>query len=642
MKPLHSRFASLLGFTALLLAAASAAGGAAASAASTSARPLDALREFYLRNIDALRDYRPGKNSFVEGPNRRLGSYQAPGQRFTLLDVHGPGSIRHLWSTWREGQGNHRLDFFVDGAAQPVLSGTLDELIAQAQQLSPPPVPVPGFVGNKGARNLFLPVPFNEHLRLEMETLEPTWLIFYQIDYRIGQTATEAAPPAARPATSASYRTVTIPPGHKGDVATIPGPAVVRRWQVKTDAPLADHSQIELEVRYDDAPGVAVRANLADFFGPFRGASVETDQKSGARSCHLPMPFARSVRFALENRTGRALEVEFDAAVEPLEKWDGTRGYFHALGQTTPRTTGYRQHQVLYLRGRGHWLGMALYNTGHDHGGGDFAVIDAEGDAPAFLHGVNGEDYFTFAWFGRGEHHPFAMAGTNEAGRCRFHFENPYPFQRSFSLYWGTYPDLATRSVAYWYQDSPDDTTVPDAANPLAVEWDCFGPVPLKLDAQHQPVGEFPSVLPGVGDLDAGRQFECRCVNETFTRGWMKQRSIGPMLDLTYLSRHGTKIVGEIELGGMGHAFLARRHLASPVARRAVFQLSHDDPLRVLVNGAEVYRGGTHNGFATQRIPVALAAGQNEIVVQLTSFFNVNFNWAGFALREVAEPAPVR
>jgi hypothetical protein len=324
-----------------------------------------------------------------------------------------------------------------------------------------------------------------------------------------------------------------------------------------------------------------------------------------------------------------------EADAEPLAAWDKTRGYFHALGQTTPRTTGYRQHQVLYLRGRGHWLGMALYNTGHDHGGGDFAVIDGEGDAPAFLHGVNGEDYFTFAWFGRGEHHPYAIAGSNEAGRSRFHFENPYPFQQSFSLYWGTYPDLATRSVAYWYQDSPEDTMVADTANPLNADWDCFGPVPLKLDGQQRPVGEFQAVLPGVAELDAGQQFECRCVSETFVSGWMKQRSIGPMLDLTYLSRHGTPIRGEVELGGMGHAFLARRKLASPTAHRATFQLSHDDPLRVLVNGTEVYRGGANNGFATRRFPVSLQAGENEVVVQLTSFFNVNFNWAGFALREI-------
>jgi hypothetical protein len=31
---------------------------------------LEPLREFYLRGIHVLRDYRPGKNSFVEGPDR--------------------------------------------------------------------------------------------------------------------------------------------------------------------------------------------------------------------------------------------------------------------------------------------------------------------------------------------------------------------------------------------------------------------------------------------------------------------------------------------------------------------------------------------------------------------------------------------
>jgi hypothetical protein len=99
------------------------------------------------------------------------------------------------------------------------------------------------------------------------------------------------------------------------------------------------------------------------------------------------------------------------------------------------------------------------------------------------------------------------------------------------------------------------------------------------------------------------------------------------------LSRHGTRIKGEIELGGMGHAFLARRCFVSPAARAVMCQISHDDPLRVLINGQEVYRGGAQPGFATFRFPAALRAGKNECVVQLTSFFNVNFNWAGFALR---------
>ena len=592
---------------------------------------LDELRRFYLGDIHELRSYRPGKNSFVEGPDRRLGCYRAPGQRLTLLDVSGSGSVRHLWSTWREGQGNHRLEFFADNAKKPVLTGTLDELIAAAQR-SPSP-PVAGFVGNKGARNLFLPVPFKRHMRIEMETLEPTWLIFYQIDYRTGEKGGTPRATDKMPALQHTQRTVTIPANAKADIATLTGPGIARWWRLQTDVGIGAHNLLRLEARYDGAATPAVRSNLADFFGSFRGVSFETDTNTAARICWLPMPFRKSATFTLANDLPHPVTVNFDADVEPVRKWNDHWGYFHALWQQSPRTTGYRQHPVLYLRGRGHWLGMALYGTGHDHGGGDFAVIDGEGDSPAFLHGINGEDYFTFAWFGRGEHHPFAVAHSNEAGRYRHHFENPYPFRKSFSLYWGVYPDLAPRSVAYWYQDSAEDTTVADADNPLHADWDCFGPVPLRLDKNHRPDGDLYAVLPSVTDLDAGKQFECRCVSESFVSGWMKQRSIGPMLDLTYLARHGTKIKGEVELGGMGHAFLARRVIASPKTRRVTFQLSHDDPLRVLVNGREVYRGGGSNGFVTHRFPVKLNAGDNEVVVQLTNFFNVNFNWAAFSLR---------
>jgi len=592
---------------------------------------LDQLRQFYLRDIHCLRSYRPGKNSFVEGPDRRWGRYKAVGERFTLLDVKGPGSVRHIWSTWSPGKGNHRLEFYVDGEARPSMSGTLDELIASVQHKRSPPVL--GFVGNKGARNLFLPVPFQRHIRLDMITIEPTWLIFYQIDYRLGDCSAGILPASGD---SCPHKaSVAVPAGGRATVATLAGPSIVRRWQMKTDAPLTEHDRLQLEIRYDGATTAAVRASLADFFGPFPGVSFQTDPATGARTCYLPMPFRHSATFTLVNRLARPVKADFEADVEPVAAWDSNWGYFHALGQQTPRTTGYRQHQVLYVRGRGHWLGMALYNTGHDHGGGDFAVIDAEGDDPAFLHGINGEDYFTFAWFGRGAHHPFAIAHTNEEGRYRHHFENPYPFQKGLSICWGTYPGLATRSVAYWYQDSPEDTTVADDDNPLNADWDCFGPVPLKLDESFRPVGDPYAVLPSVADLDAGKQFECRCVSETFTAGWMNQRSIGPMLDLTYLSRHGTKIKGEVELGGMGHAFLARRKLFSPVARQVTFQISHDDPLRVLVNGHEAYRGGMNYGFATRRFPVSLRAGKNEIVVQLANFFNVTFNWAGFALREL-------
>lgn len=598
---------------------------------------LTTLRDYYLGDIDLLRDYLPGKVSYVESPERRLGCFDQPGFRFTLLELEGAGSIRHLWCTFQPGQGDHRVDFYLDGAMTPTLSGTMAELIARAQADPDRIVPTPGFIGRNYAFNLFTPIAFTRGARIVIETIDPVWILFYQIDYR---TAVVSAPPdkklpVASPSRRRETHSVTIPPGETAAIFAATGPAVLRQWTLRADLPLAAHRQLDLAVRYDGRGDNAVAATLGDFFGPFRSAALDTDPATGAHTCHLPTPFAHSVQFRLHNRTAQPATVTFEAELEPLATWDGTRGYFHALGQSSAPTLGYRQHQVLYLRGRGHWLGQALYNTGHDHGGGDFAVIDAEGARPAFLHGINGEDYFTFAWFGQGANHPFAVAHTNVEGRVRFHFENPYPFRESFSLYWGVYPNLVTRSVAYWYQDTPADTTIADADNPLHTEWDCFGPVRLPLDAKHEVAADWFNALPAVADLDAGKTFRCEMITESFTRGWTKQLSIGPVLELTYLGRHGTRVKIESELGGMGHAMLSRRKFDSPTARTARIQFSHDDPIRVLVNGAEVYRGGTHAGFATVQFPVAFAAGKNEITVQLLNRYNVNFNWAAFAWREL-------
>jgi hypothetical protein len=320
--------------------------------------------------------------------------------------------------------------------------------------------------------------------------------------------------------------------------------------------------------------------------------------------------------------------------VERVPAFAPSWGYLHALHQRTGRTSGHRPHQVLYLRGRGHWLGMTLYKTGHDHGGGDFAVVDGEGDRPAFLHGINGEDYFTFAWFGKGAHHPYAVAHSNDEGRYRHHFENVYPFRHSLALEWGAFADLSPESVAVWYQDTPEDTTVPDGAAAESVVWDVFGPVPIPHDAAGKAKVPRFNVLPTIADLDAGKTFECRGIKEHFTSGWMQERSVGPMLNLTYVARHGMKIDYEAELGGMGHALLARRFLESAVDRTVRCLFAHDDPCEVWVNDQRVYAGGQHfNGFESTWIELPLRAGRNEVVVRLTNYFNRNFNWAGFLFR---------
>lgn len=40
---------------------------------------------------------------------------------------------------------------------------------------------------------------------------------------------------------------------------------------------------------------------------------------------------------------------------------------------------------------------MNLFDSGHNHGGGDARLVDAGSVEPKVLHGICGEDYFGFA-----------------------------------------------------------------------------------------------------------------------------------------------------------------------------------------------------------------------------------------------------
>ena len=81
----------------------------------------------------------------------------------------------------------------------------------------------------------------------------------------------------------------------------------------------------------------------------------------------------------------------------------------------------------------------------------------------------------------------------------------------------------------------------------------------------------------------------------------------GPMLNLSCIGRHGTKIVGEIELGGMGHAFLARRFIDAREGGTKAFV----DPAEIWVNGGRCIAAPGHpGGFVVvgARSAAALAA----------------------------------
>lgn len=616
---------------------------------------LDRLRRNTLDDLFVLQDFRAGKNSFVESPERHVGAWTNTGFRYTLLDVRGQGSLRHIWTTRAADEPYFDWEFFVDGETTPSIRGTDLDLVEAAGKFELPVAPANYIPVHNRAFNFYLPVPFDQSLRVDVVQRQPSFrLWFCQMDYRLNDASLKGArlvtqgsgtnlafsflglahqrrdgPSSTLPRTRTELAETTIKAGETTTLARLEGPAIVRelrlRWE--TNAPL------RLRIRYDGAPTFAVNSPADRFFGPFKGVSF-FQHAPNESSCYLPMPFRESFELVLANEGETDAKVAGEIVVEKVPGFAPTWGYFHAAHQRSTQTDGHRLHQVLYVRGRGHWVGMTLYQTGHDHGGGDFAVIDGESDHPAFLHGVNGEDYFTFAWFGKGAHHPYAVAHSNEEGRYRHHLENVYPFQKSLAIEWGAFASLSPESVAVWYQDLPQDTTLPDGARAESVEWDVFGPVPIPHDAAGRPTVARFSKLPSVEDLDATRQYECVLVKEKFISGWMKEWSVGPMLNLTYVARHRTKVNPESELGGMGHAFLARRFVISDREQSLPCAFAHDDPVEVWVNGTRIYEAPQHfNGFESTTITLPLRKGKNEIVVRLSNYFNRDFNWTGFLLR---------
>lgn len=625
------------------------------AAAAAEPAELEALRRSALDSAFVLPEFRAGKASFVESPERHAGVWTGEGFRYTLLDVEGEGSLRHIWTTRGDGEPYFDWEFFVDGETTPSVRFTDESMVRAATAFPVPVAPANALPVHNRAFNLFLPVPFERRLRLDVVQRQPSfWLWFCQLDYRLEDDRLRGTRLFSRgegealkfsyvglphqevtaPASSSPRETIALPPatvgaGSSNLLTRLVGPGIVRelrlKWSPGTDP--------RLRIRFDGARGFAVDAPAARFFGPFQGVSFFAHGTNDS-SCYLPMPFREQAEIQILNEGDGPAQVGGHVVLERVPALAPSWGYFHALHQHTPLTDGHRLHQVLYVRGRGHWLGMTLYHTGHDHGGGDFAVIDGEGDRPAFLHGINGEDYFTFAWFGKGAHHPYAVAHSNDEGRYRHHFENVYPFSTSFALEWGAFAGLSPESVAVWYQDTPEDTTVADGARADSVEWDVFGPVPIPHDAGGRATAPLFAGLPSVADLDAGKRFDCVLVKERFTSGWMKDWSAGPMLNLTYIARHGTKIDYEAELGGNGHAFLARRYLDSPRAQTVRCLFAHDDPIELWVNGERVYEAGSQfNGFASTWVDLPLKAGRNEVVVRLTNYFNRNFNWTGFLFR---------
>src|SRR2546426_11208186 len=144
-----------------------------------------AQRAFYLDPLIYPHRYTAAKNSFIFQNLKR-------GERKTLANIKGSGSLRHVWTTWARSfdlnaiaeDGKVFLRIFVDGEKTPALAGTVDELFRAAAATGDRYVPEPAFI-YEGAFNCYLPIFFRRALGVEIEPLDDLEEFYAQLDYRI-------------------------------------------------------------------------------------------------------------------------------------------------------------------------------------------------------------------------------------------------------------------------------------------------------------------------------------------------------------------------------------------------------------------------------------------------------------------------
>ena len=622
---------SILLATVLLVAVPDAEATEVSTTTQTDQSSLAMSRDYYLNDLLLPQRYAPGKNSFLFQTLNK-------GQRKTVLELSGSGSVRHFWSTWSipgsdaVPTGRVLLRVFVDKQTTPSIVGTVDELCRAAQATNSSFVPFPAFI-YKDAYNFYLPIYFSNGIRIEVEALDEINEFYTQIDYRLDQherhstrlvststptglilkyTGNASAFKERKPAsTRLSYATAGLQCGLSTEHCefTIDGPGVIRKLTFRGEFP----PDLQLAIYWDDNPNPGVQAPTKYLFADFINVAMES--KPGEMTCYFLMPFRQKARIVLSSTSNTPLHIAVDYTLERRSVSKETP-YFHALYRDTQKTLGYSQFPILQIRGRGLFVGMNLFDSGHNHGGGDAALIDAGTAQPRVLHGICGEDYFGFAWHHVGTMTTLTGAPVHER-RYRLHLENPYPFNESIQFLFGIFAGLQPKSVAFWYEFAK---TSRHQWTGLEAPWKVLGPL-----APNTPLPKAVS--------DQGYETTVAINKPTkITTHWQDAQMLSGFLDLTYQFRH-------YALTESGSGFVAgtsttklTTYIYSCSDRTISAILGHDDAVLVQANGITLSDFSQNYGFAPSSLSIPLRTGWNTLDLILSNDENTNWRWSGLSL----------
>lgn len=272
-----------------------------------------------------------------------------------------------------------------------------------------------------------------------------------------------------------------IPIGEKMTVAELEGSAVINHiWiTVKCEIPQIQ-GLLVMRVWWDDEPEPSIEVPLGDFFGvgfgkerEFKSLMIEMSPAGGEQHSSLnsywKMPFKRSARIEIENRSYRSVSMFFiQVDYEKVKNLPDETLYLHAQYRRENPVQLHCPYTILEAEGKGNYVGTImnyhLLGPGAWVEGGQSFYID--GEIEPSLPGTGGEDYFGHAWGFRTENSAL-LHGTsfgplnNKMTAYRFHIPDPVRFTKSIKATMRCHGwDVQDRqddysSIALWYQDEP-------------------------------------------------------------------------------------------------------------------------------------------------------------------------------------------
>jgi Protein of unknown function (DUF2961) len=263
-----------------------------------------------------------------------------------------------------------------------------------------------------------------------------------------------------------------------GEVVTIfqhRGAGTVHRFWI-TIAPRTDVtilSQLILRMYWDDDKYPSVESPIGAFFGVGFGEqkdyiSAPLNETSGGYNCYWPMPFHKSARWTLTNRSAKEVQAfYYNIDYTALKSLPADTRHFHAQFRRENPTTAGKNYTILDTTGSGHYVGTALFMSGRSLDfleGNEMVYVD--GSTKPTIEGTGTEDYFSSGWyFDRGlysaPYHGVVLKEEHPAriSAYRWHIEDAIPFTKSirFTIEHGAQNTVSAdySSVAYYYLAGP-------------------------------------------------------------------------------------------------------------------------------------------------------------------------------------------